>query len=40
MLYLAPEIYDALKAFAGKRWLSLNVAATLAVQAMVETEDA
>ena len=40
MLYLDPEVYEALKAFAGKRRLSMNVAATLAVEAMLETEDA
>ena len=32
--------FEALKAFAGKRRLSMNVAATLAVEAMLETEDA
>ena len=40
MLYLDPDVYEALKAFAGKRRLSMNVAATLAVEAMLETEDA
>ena len=40
MLYLNPEVYEALKAFASKRRLSMNVAATLAVEAMLETEDA
>ena len=40
MLYLDPEVYEALKAFASKRRLSMNVAATLAVEAMLETEDA
>ena len=40
MLYLDPDVYEALKAFAGKRKLSMNVAATLAVEAMLETEDA
>lgn len=40
MLYLDPGVYEALKAFAGKRRLSMNVAATLAVEAMLETEDA
>jgi len=40
MLYLDPETYDALKAFATTRRLSMNVAATLAVEAMLETEDA
>ena len=39
MLYLDPEIYDALKAFAAKRRLSMNVAATLAVEAMLESEN-
>ena len=38
MLYLDPETYRALKAFASKRRLSMNVAATLAVEAMLETE--
>ncbi len=40
MLYLSPEVYEALKAFAKRRGLSMNVAATLAVEAMIETEDA
>jgi len=40
MLYLEPDVYEALKAFAGERRLSMNVAATLAVEAMLETEDA
>ncbi len=40
MLYLDPHVYEALKAFAAKRRLSMNVAATLAVEAMLETEDA
>jgi len=40
MLYLDPDVYEALKAFATKRRLSMNVAATLAVEAMLETEDA
>ena len=39
MLYLDPEVYEALKAFATNRRLSMNVAATLAVEAMLETED-
>ena len=39
MLYLDPDVYEALKTFAGKRRLSMNVAATLAVEAMLETED-
>ena len=39
MLYLDPDVYEALKAFATKRRLSMNVAATLAVEAMLETED-
>ena len=38
MLYLDPDVYEALKAFASKRRLSMNVAATLAVEAMLETE--
>ena len=38
MLYLNPEVYEALKAFATRRRLSMNVAATLAVEAMLETE--
>jgi hypothetical protein len=33
-----PETYEVLKAFAAKRRLSTNVAATLAVEAMLETE--
>ncbi len=40
MLYLDPDVYEALKTFASKRRLSMNVAATLAVEAMLETEDA
>ena len=40
MLYLDPDVYEALKSFAGERRLSMNVAATLAVEAMLETEDA
>ena len=40
MLYLDPDVYEALKAFASNRRLSMNVAATLAVEAMLETEDA
>ena len=39
MLYLDPEVYEELKAFEGKRRLSMNVAATLAVEAMLETEE-
>ncbi|MFV1980335.1 MAG: hypothetical protein ACC655_04210 [Rhodothermia bacterium] len=35
-----PETYEVLKAFAVKRRPSMNVAATLAVGAMPETEDA
>jgi len=38
MLYLDPDVYEALKAFAGERDLSMNVAATLAVEAMLEAE--
>jgi hypothetical protein len=38
MLYLDSEVYEALKAFAAKRRLSMNVAATIAVEAMLETE--
>ena len=38
MLYLDPGVYGALKAFAKKHGLSMNVAATLAVEAMLETE--
>jgi len=38
MLYLDPDVYEALKAFASKRRLSMNVAATLAVEAMLESE--
>ena len=40
MLYLDPDVYAALKEFAVTRGLSMNVAATLAVEAMLETEDA
>jgi hypothetical protein len=39
MLYLDPEIYESLTTFAAKRRLSMNVAATLAVEAMLETEE-
>ncbi len=39
MLYLDQDGYEALKAFASKRRLSMNVAATLAVEAMIETEE-
>ena len=34
------ETYESLKTFAAKRRLSMNVAATLAVEAMLESEDA
>ena len=40
MLYLDPKTYESLKTFAAKRRLSMNVAATLAVEAMLESEDA
>ncbi len=40
MLYLDPDVYETLKAFAAKRGLSMNVAVTLAVEAMLETEEA
>ncbi len=40
MLYLDPETYEWLKTFAAKRRLSMNVAATLAVEAMLESEGA
>ena len=40
MLYLDPETYESLKTFAARRRLSMNVAATLAVEAMLESEDA
>ena len=39
MLYLDPDVYEGLKAFAAERRLSMNVAATLAVEAMLETEE-
>ena len=35
-----PETYEVLKELAAKRRLSMNIAATLAVEAMLETEDA
>ena len=35
-----PETYESLKTFAAKRRLSMNVAATLAVEAMLESENA
>jgi hypothetical protein len=38
MLYLDPDVYEGLKAFAAKHRLSMNVAATLAVEAMIESE--
>ncbi len=38
MLYLDPETYDGLKAFAKRHKVSMNVAATLAVEAMLESE--
>ena len=40
MLYLDPVTYESLKTFAARRRLSMNVAATLAVEAMLESEDA
>ena len=40
MLYLDPETYRSMKTFAAKRCLSMNVAATLAVEAMLESEEA
>ena len=35
---LDPETYEALKAFAAERKLSMNVASTLPIEAMFETQ--
>ncbi len=40
MLYLEEDTYDALRSFAKRHGLSMNAVATLAVEAMIETEDA
>lgn len=40
MLYLEEDTYDALRTFAKRHGLSMNKVATLAVEAMLETEDA
>ena len=37
--FLEEDTYDALRAFAKGHGLSMNAVATLAVEAMIETED-